>query len=301
MSVDLEKLKAEVAEKMKGVEAALDAPILDELMSSGVSLRIGDRLIKFEFTGQTILPEAEIRSELAKMATAKMAQVRDIANQKASEMLQAVEMAKRHFEKEEASLRERLREANLMPDINYGHAQAGLSVIKGNPNYREKDTLTWLYQGVYWPKKVDGQNLDPKFTKKLMTPVTIQIVTVGDTVRHVSVRQTMTLRKFSHYHGMGDDSDCWGEWKPAKNWKRPDDILSIGRKACAILENINSHSPANRSPRDLPRLETVMNHIIREGGSRGEVKVEPTRDMERMGATAPERAEGERRSVWEVR
>jgi len=80
----------------------------------------------------------------------------------------------------------------------------------------------------------------------------------------VSIGQNLLiidLLKHEHYHQ--NDPDCWGDWKPGEEkFEGPNDAIRIARKAEALLEYINAHSIAKNSPRGLPRLSTVKNHLI---------------------------------------
>jgi hypothetical protein len=170
-----------------------------------------------------------------------------------------------------------------MPNITYDQAKAGLSVVKGHKDYRgDADVMTWLYQGVYWPKFVDSKPIDPKYAKRLISPVTLEIVTVKDRVRSVTVRKTIGLAKFRHYHAMGGDNDCWGQWSIPTRWAEPTDILGIAQHAMGVLENVNTRSPGDQSPSGLPRLSTLSQHVLTGDAARN-VEYTTSRADERAG------------------
>lgn len=265
------------------MEATLDAINIDDVQSSGMTIRIGGRVVKLQVTEEISLPEDEIRAEYSLKLTEKLQQIKGILNEKMSEMTYMVEQNRQDFEDKERELQKRLAEANLMPNITYDQAKAGLSVVKGHKDHRgEADCLTWLYQGVYWPKFVDGNPIDPKYAKRLISPVTLEIVTLKDRVRQVTVRKTIGLAKFRHYHAMGGDSDCWGQWSIPSRWAEPKDILAIAQHGMGVLENVNTRSPGDRSPSGLPRLDTLSQHVLR-GEAAKNVEYVTSRADERAG------------------
>lgn len=272
------------AENLKQeMETTLDGINIDDVQSEGMTIRIGGKVVKLQVTEEVILPEDEIRAEYSAKLTEKLQQIKGILNEKMSEMTYMVEQNKQDYEEKERELQQRLSEANLMPNITYDQAKAGLSVVKGHKDYRgEADCLTWLYQGVYWPKFVDGNPIEPKYAKRLISPVTLEIVTIKDRVRNVTVRKTIGLGKFRHYHAMGGDSDCWGQWRIPSNWAEPKDILDIAQHAMGVLENVNTSSPGDRSPSGLPRLNTLSEHILRGEAARN-VQYATSRADERAG------------------
>jgi hypothetical protein len=245
------------------MDSTLDGISIEEVKTEGMTIRIGGKVVKLEITEELSLPEDDIRAEYSKLLTDKLQMIKGVLNDKMSELTYMVEQNRQDFEEKERALQMRLSEANLMPNITYEQAKSGLSVVKGNQGYRgEADVLTWLFQGVYWPKYVDQDPIDPKYAKRLISPVTLEVVTVKDRVRSVTVRKTIGLGKFRHYHAMGGDSDCWGQWSIPQRFKEPSDILDIARHAMGVLENVNTGSPGDRSPSGLPRLETLRQHVL---------------------------------------
>jgi hypothetical protein len=286
-------LVEDIKESMDNV---MDNINIDDIKSEGMTVRIGGRVVKLEITEETILPEDEIRAEYSRKLTEKLQTIKSVLNEKMSEMAYMVEQNKQDYEEKERELQQRLTDSNLMPDITYEQAKNGLSVVKGSVNRDdEPDTLTWLYQGVYWPKFVDGTPIEPKYAKRLISPVTIEIITVSNRITSVVVRKTIGLEKFEHYHSMGHNSDCWGEWKHRSHWTSSNDILDVARESIAVLDNVNSHSPGNQSPNGLPRLATLQQHLLNGEAARN-VEYTVSRADERSGITTrPEVASG---GVW---
>lgn len=288
----------EMAESQSRLEEVLKDVEVGDLTTKGMSVRLGGKIMKFEFVGEEDLPEDEIRREMAEKLTEKLQNIRQAINERMTEFSVMVSKRKLKYEREERNLRKRLAESNLMPEIDWQHARQGLSVVKGSPNHEgSPDTFTWLFQGVYWPKFIDGNKLDPAYSKKMISPITVEIITSSEKVKRVVIRKPIGLGKFQHYHSMGDDSDCWGDWNysgmPART---PDEILQIGRKACAILENVNSHSPGTENPRGLPRMTTLREHTI--GRTEAE-EPKVSRADQRIGISPDsERVRGDYSSIW---
>ena len=173
-------------------------------------------------------------------------------------------------------IQRKLKLSNPMPEINYAHAKAGLSVVKGT-----EGCLLWLFNTVYNPQFVDQRPLSASIIKKVMTPIIIMITTKEDNVLMVETK-TLGLEPFRHYHRNGSDtrrppsSDCWGQWKHAKQWKTPEDILAIARESSNVLANINSRSLACSSPIGLPRYSTIESHIVARVDAPAEQILNPT-------------------------
>jgi hypothetical protein len=276
------------------MEASLSDISIDDVKNEGMTIRIGGRVVKLEMTEEVSLPEDDIRAEYSAKLTEKLQRIKDVLNEKMSEMTYMTEQYRQDFEEKERKLKRKLEEANLMPDITYEHAKQGLSVVRTGS--REQDALTWLYQGVYWPKFYDGKPIDPKYAKRMISPVTLCIKTVGKRIQSVTVNKTIGLGKFDHYHRHGGDSDCWGSWRGYNSdWSTPDDILRIARKAMAVLENVNPMSPGNPTPAGLPRLETLGNHVLRGAEARAVQHSTNVAD-ERAGITETDRGDSD--DVW---
>lgn len=274
------------------MESALDEISIEEVKTEGMTLRIGGRVCKFELTEEVTLPEDEIREEYSAKLTEKLQRIKDVLNEKMSEMTYMTEQYRQDFEEKERKLKRKLEQANLMPDVTFEHAKQGLSVVQTGGG---EDSLTWLFQGVYWPKRYDNKPIDPKYAKRMISPVTLLIKTVGRSVDKVSVHKTIGLSKFDHYHRRGQDSDCWGNWRHDTSWNSVDDILKIARKAMAVLENVNPMSPGTTTPNGLPRIETLGDHILR-GDEAKRVRHSTNRADERAGIAETDRGESD--DVW---
>jgi hypothetical protein len=180
---------------------------------------------------------------------------------------------------EELQYKEELLEKKLhdnfqMPDINFTHARAGISVVKGEG----KNRLVWLIRAVYKPTHVGESEIEPAYVKKMTTPIIILITTEKDVVISVSTAKVGDLSLFDHYHQL--NPDCWGQWKWKKTWSTPDDLLDIARQAQGVLSKINLLSIAHNNPIGLPKLYILKRHLIQPKEEKKEVK--PDKVYERM-------------------
>jgi len=237
----------------------LDGVDIDKIESDGLSIRVGDKVLKLNVISQTPIPEvAEVKEEFRQKLNEQQRMIKAKINDKINEITEYHHSMRMEYQRKEKELKQILARSAPMPDILYSHAQQGLSVVKGDG----KDRLIWLVQGVYWPKTLDHKQIDPKFSKKMISNIVFMIETSGQTVTSASTRKPIGLDYFSHYHQ--SRPDCWGKWKRATVWKNPTDIIRIAREAEAVLENINTGSIAEPNPRGLPRKSTLGRHLIED-------------------------------------
>ena len=282
----------EKAEDVKNVMFdCLDSIDIDNIVSDGLSIRVGDKVLKLNVISQTKIPEVdEIKTEFRQKLNSQQRLIKQKINDKINEITEYHHSMKIEFKRKEQELKDILARSAPMPDILYRHAQNGLSVAKGE----NKNELIWLVQGVYWPKSYDHIQIDPKFSKKMISNVVYLIHTKNDRVTGVSTRKPIGLDYFSHYHQ--SRPDCWGKWKYSPSWKTPDDIIKIAREAEAVLENINSGSVAEQNPRGLPRQNTLKRHLVAKKES---VKMGAlNQTTRRTGITEAVRSED--RDVWSL-
>jgi len=235
----------------------LDSVDIDKIESDGLSIRVGDKLLKLNVVSNTAIPEvSEIKEEFRQKLNEQQRLIKQKINDKINEITEYHHSMRMEYRRKEKELKDILNRSCPMPEINHTHAQQGLSVVKGDG----PDRLIWLVQGVYWPKTLDHKQIDPKFSKKMISNVVFMIETTKQTVTSVSTRKPIGLDYFSHYHQ--SRPDCWGKWKNQHTWRSPTDIIKIAREAEAVLENINTGSIADQNPRGLPRKSTLGRHIV---------------------------------------
>lgn len=242
--------------------------LLDQIDPDGVSLdnitiRAGGKILKFDLVSEQEIPiEDETRNEFKEKIHQKVELIRDQVNKKITEMSEWVNGIKSEYDRKEQMMKEKQQNMVAMPDVSFIHAQKGLSVVKSSISRRTANSLTWLVRGVYWPKTVDSKKIEPRFSKKLLTPVIFLVQTEGNNVVGCSTRKVVNLDYFEHYHQ--SHPDCWGNWNFSRKWSKPEDIIKVAREAEAVLENINTKSIAHDNPSGLPRKSTLLKHILDE-------------------------------------
>ena len=276
-TVDIEKVRESV---IKETEEILSGVTMDDVKSQGLTIRFGGKLVKLEVLEEQVTDDQKIREEIKAQLREKLKSIQGKINEKAYEIETVISTYRNDFEKKEKALEMRLSEANLMPDITREHGYKGLSVVKGGGRAYDgrPDIYSWIYRTIYKPTRIDDTPIDPSFAKKMITPVIIEVTTEKDRVISVRTKKYIGDYDFHHYH-----RGCWGKWKyTSETWKTADDILRICEKAIAILDNINSVSPAERNPNGLPRIETVRKNVIRHNPGASQV-VSTDRGNERTG------------------
>jgi len=265
----------------------LDSVDVESIKSEGLTIRAGNKLLKFEIVSDGVISvEDEIRDEFKSKLHDKIQVIREKVNSKIQEMSLFIQEKKREYDRKEHELKESLKMATPMPNVTFSLAQKGLSVVKG----RDKDELIWLVQGIYWPKKVDQEPINGKFSKKMLSNVIYMIKTRKDKIVEVSTRQPVGLDFFHHYHQ--SPPDCWGKWNPIRKWEKPEDIIAVAREAEAVLENINVLSIANHNPRGLPRKDTVLKHVLKKKSEMILDTIGPlSQDIRRSGISVSTRSE----------
>jgi hypothetical protein len=223
-----------------------------------IVLQVGSIIYELKPTSQTSIEDSFKKEFQQKYETQYNRVVTSLRSDFASKIKQVDDFVADVIKLSEESKREieRIRrESQPMPVISYDLAKRGLTVSKGN----EMQQFYWFFRAVYSPKFVDRKMLKTRFIKQMVTPIIILIETKEDRVYSVTTRRLDNLNYFSHYHQASPD--CWGSWSIPRNWSTPEDIYKIGIGAQNILENINSDSVANREPRGLPRLSTLLRNL----------------------------------------
>ena len=280
---ELTKLKREALAKMF---KDIDSVDVDAIKNSGITIRAGNKLVKLEvISEEPIELEDEIREEFRIRLREKLQEIKNRLNQKVTEIVETTSRIRIEAERKEQELKRKLQRAHPMPDVFIEHAARGISCVKG----QGRDELVWLINGIYWPKYYDGHRIEPKYSKKLLTQIVFLIRTKGDRIHEVSTRQLIGLDYFDHYHQQSPD--CWGHWKYPKNWSNPEDLIRVARDAEGVLQNVNPHSIANRSPRGLPRKNTLARHLAER--SNEEVAREQNQGEVRTGTPRND-------DVWEI-
>jgi hypothetical protein len=246
--------------EMDGVFATVDKVNIDSITLNGLSVRAGGKLLKLQVVETSELEVVEeIKNEYRAKLNDQLGRIKTAVQSKVSEMVTFVSTIREDYEKKELELKKRLEKAQIMPALTMEHMRKGLSVGPGD----RKDELYFFFRAVYWPKFVDMVPIEPRYAKKLVTPIIIQIVTEGSAVKSVHTKTPIGLKNFSHYHQA--DPDCWGRWKWKTTWKTPDDIIAIAKEAEGVLENVNTASVAKRNPIGLPTEMVLKRHVTKKG------------------------------------
>lgn len=240
--------------EMDGILKTVD---MKDVNLDEISIRMGGKVLKFAKISDTVIPvEQEIRREYNTKLLAKLSEISTHIHNKINEAMKLIAAQREEYDRKEKIIQEKLAKAAPMPDVFMEHARKGLSLFKGD----KSGELKWLIRRTYWPKFVDRKAIEPEFAKKFITPIFIMIVTSGNKVTSVTTRKLAGLDLFDHYHQAGPD--CWGQWNWKSDWATPDDIIRIADEAEAVLENVNRGSVAKQEPPGLPRIDTLMKHII---------------------------------------
>jgi hypothetical protein len=252
-------IKKRIEKDKKYMFDCLDNIDIDTIQSDGLTIRVGDKMLKLVVVNKNPISEIdEIKEEFRKKINEQQKIIKQKIHEKIKEITEYHNSMRIEYNRKEKELKDILSKSSPMPDVFHQHAINGLSVVKGS----RKNTLIWIVQGVYWPKTMDGLTIDPKFSKKMISNVVFMIETEDKYVVSVSTRKPIGLSFFDHYHQ--SEPDCWGKWRHKKEWKKPEDIIRIAREAEAVLENINTGSIARHNPRGLPREATIKRHLLKD-------------------------------------
>ena len=263
--------------KMDSIHMEIKDVDVDDIKTEGISVRLGNRVLKFVVDKDTpISIEDELKEEYKKSIIKKLTDISKSIEIKVNSMSTYISNIKNDYEQKKRILNDKMQNVSLMPNVNIEHACQGLSLVKG----AHADSLIWFVQGIFWPKYVDDGILDPKWAKKMVTNVVFQIETDKDHIMRVSTRKPLGLDYFEHYHQ--SRPDCWGNWSHKSTWNTPEDIIHTGREAEAVLERINSDSMAVVNPRGLPRFQTLKRHIIPKTD---EIEIKLDNTVSRIGIT----------------
>ena len=247
---ELNKTKDVIMNAIKASELDIDKIVLD-----GVSMRIGGKILNFTVSQSTVADDIiqEIKNEMISKHKNNLDALGKYVDKKMVEALNTVESMKSEYARKEKMLVDKISSSNIMPQITFDQATRGLSVIP------VRNGIGWIVRRTYWPKFVDTNVIDSKFQTKMITNVAIYIETEGEKIRNISIKKLIGFDDFDHYH-----RGCWGNWKwQGYKCKSAEDMLSMADDAMAVLERVNTMSIANRNPRGLPKLETLLKHTVR--------------------------------------
>lgn len=265
---DREKLFKEIDEKREEIISLVDqytdsdvSGDLKKLISNGFQVYVGGKVVNFEISSVEELPMDRLKEDVKQQFREKLEQIKESINEKLYSLSESYESLREKLDDEIRKSKE-TNDVVPMPDLHTSHAEQGLSVVKG----ANQDEIVWLYNGYYFVRTVDNYPISEKMRKKTLRPVTVKIVTNGDTVSSVKVKKFDNLNNFKHYHSMeGGSTDCWGDWHYHVNWESPEDIIEVGIHALEILTDVNTESPGSPEPHGLPKLDDLIRDSRGEG------------------------------------
>lgn len=265
---DINNLKTQGQKTLTEIFSYIDNVTMDDLKSEGITLRSGNKIIKFEVVSETVNSyEDEIREEIRQKLKEKMAHVKENINNRIDNIMSMSKKIQNEAKRKVEELKDKIANSQPMPDVNITHAERGLSVVKGPDN-----TMVWLVRGVYWPKYAvpfedsEIKQIEPKYSKKMTSEIIFMIKTEGKYIKEVTTKTPVGLEKFEHYHQrlLRGSTDCWGTWKYATTWSTPDDIIKIAKEAEAVLETVYFPSIATDNPKFLPQKVNLLEHLLNE-------------------------------------
>jgi hypothetical protein len=252
------------------VSQEVDIDTLKKVETDGISIRIGNRVVKLSVTDEVILPDEELKKEYEEKLEEAYTHLNEVLDKHKNDLTEAYKIKERKLNAEIEDYQRKSREISVIPDINISHAAQGLSVVSGG-----RGRLVWYFNCVYAPKFINERRIDPKFAKRLMTPITIQIHTDRDLkASDIVVRKIIGHEKFVHYHSVSANRDCWGDFIfSGEDVSDADKALTLAKRALVVLETINEFSLGTTNPRGLSRFDTLKKHLLEK-----EDDVEETRN-----------------------
>ena len=288
------RLRQRAEKDIKYMFEQLDNIDVDAVKLDGVTLRMGNRILKLVVDEDSPAEvENQVREEFREKIASKLTVIKQNINDKVEEMSNFVNTLRNDYERKEAEIQKRLDRVVAMPDMRHDDIYEGLSVARGSYT----DEYYWLVQGIYWPKYVDRRAIEHNYTKKMISHIIVCVVTMGDKITGVSTRKPIGFDYFQHYHQ--SNPDCWGSWKYPKNMRGKNharEVIRIAQEAQIVLENINTGSVATRNPRGLPRKDTLLRHLLPEGQGVEQMR-NLRQDSRRIGVT-PQGIDINESEVW---
>jgi len=251
----------EIRELDQDWEEAVGSPDVDAIKLDGITIRSGNKLLKLMVAEETLLPQEEMKAEMAEKFKVHLETLQSNFESYKSSMRIALQKTKDDYKTKEDVLKEQMRQVNRIPNIDDHHASKGLSVTNnGNGN-----GLVWFYNCVYQPVFINDKRLDPTWAKRLITPITIRIKTNSNNnnkTTEISVRKIIGHGKFEHYH-LNGSVDCWGDFRSSGIVvDTPEDAIALARRALIVLQTINEFSLGRNNPKGLSKFTTLKKHLI---------------------------------------
>ena len=234
---------------------------LDNIKTEGISIRVGNQIVNFVAAEtQDILVEDEVKNEMREGFDTEVKRLSEQYKGLVGSLKDQYKSRNRDLDKRETDLRELMRQNVQLPVLTEKIMRKGLTVSRRDRD----DGYVWSLTCVYAPKYVSNKIIDPAFAKRLMTPIRIFIYTDNNwKITEVKLVKLINCEKFSHYHSLSGNRDCWGEMKfQGEHVETPEKALRFLQQVQMVLETINRLSIGTSSPRGLSRLSTVEKHLL---------------------------------------
>lgn len=247
-------------DKIGSFGSSINMDDLKDITTDGISVRMGNKVVKLSVTEEVILPEDELKKEYDSHLEEAYRTLKTDSDRFKDELKQVYDNKVVKLDEEIQKYKRLSKDTSPMPVITPEQSKIGLSVSKS------KEGFYWYFNGVYAPKYVNNRVIETSFAKRLMTPVTILMKTnEDDSIYDVKVLKIIGHEKFRHYHSMSAHSDCWGDFQYGSlKITNAEEAIEIGRKCLLILETINEFSLGTTNPRGLSRFNTIKNHLLDE-------------------------------------
>ena len=233
---------------------------VEKIIADGVTILSGNRVLRLSVTEETETEDGALKAKYDDAIAAAIERLsKDFTNEKAiltKAYRDNVEILQKELDEVEV-LKQELRP---VPVVDYEFASQGLSVAKSGSGY------IWYYKCVYAPKYFNERLIEPKFAKRLITPITIQLSVSDNICTDVKLLTIIGDNKFMHYHSLSDSQDCWGDFKySGVDISDQRKAFDLAKNALAVLETVNGYSIGTDSPRGLPRFSTLEQHLLDAG------------------------------------
>ena len=251
---------------------------VNDIVTDGITIISGNRVIKFAVTDETALPEDALKDDYNKSLEIKISELQNQFVEERGTLRQAYNLKYEELEKKLREVEDLKKEISPMPVVDYEFSTKGLSVSKYNGDY------VWSYKCVYAPKYINDDLIDPVFAKRLLTPITIEIFASDGKCSNVRVMSIIGNKKFQHYHSLSRSTDCWGNFGySGEDVSTQEKAYELAIKALVVLESVNKYSIGTRNPKGLSRFNTLEKHILEKGAEVDEEKTKANTRNTRTG------------------
>jgi hypothetical protein len=281
----------------ENIGSEIDIDTLKDIKADGINIRVGNKVVYLTVTDEVSLPEDDIRKEYQEKLEEAHGQIKSVIERHKNDLTEAYKIKERELNRKIEEYEARKRSINRMPDITVEQSNQGLSAAIDYDG-----TVIWYFNGVYAPKFINDRRLDPKFAKRLMTPITIAIYTDNDMKStEIRVLRIIGHEKFIHYHSVSNRSDCWGDFSVSGyDVSTAEEAIVLAKRALVVLETINEFSLGTTNPRGLSRFDTLKKHLLDKDAEVEEVRNTNSRNNRAGITTDVNNGLADEANVWSV-